>query len=189
MKRLRHKHRGEKIRFFHCGEYGETLGRPHYHAIIFGYDFRNKDSYIIGEGSNYQIKGSEELEELWPFGFHAIGDVNFESAAYVARYIVKKITGEKALEHYCDIDKETGEILRERKPEYTTMSRRPGIASDWIKKYHTDVYPSDEVIVRGKEVKPPRYYDRQYELINEEAMKKVRGRRMNISEKIRKQFR
>jgi hypothetical protein len=38
MKRFR-KRFGPGIRFFHCGEYGESLSRPHYHACIFGFDF------------------------------------------------------------------------------------------------------------------------------------------------------
>lgn len=92
-------------------------------------------------------------------GFALIGDVTFQSAAYVARYIMKKITGDAAEKHY--VNRITGEIL---KPEYTTMSRRPGIGSEWIKKYTADVYPGDFVVIRGKKMKPPKFYDRQFEL-------------------------
>lgn len=87
MYRLRKKY-GKGIRFFHCGEYGEKLGRPHYHAILFGLDFADKTKWKMRRG--YQTWRSKSLEKLWPFGHSEIGSVTFESAAYVARYILKK---------------------------------------------------------------------------------------------------
>jgi hypothetical protein len=156
MKRLR-KRFGDGIRFFHCGEYGETYGRPHYHACIFGFDFPDKQLFRIVNG--HRLYTSKALAELWPFGFSTIGDVTFESAAYVARYIMKKITGDNAELHYLKIDDETGECW-DRKPEYTTMSRRPGIGRDWYDKYRDDVYPHDFVVVNGKKTRPPKYYDK-----------------------------
>ena len=41
MKRLR-KRCGSSVRYYYCGEYGENFGRPHYHAILFGFDFKDK---------------------------------------------------------------------------------------------------------------------------------------------------
>ena len=74
-----------------CGEYGDKLGRPHYHAIIFGVTFVDKKLWSIRRGNN--LYRSATLEKLWPYGFSSIGTVNFETAAYVARYVTKKITG------------------------------------------------------------------------------------------------
>ena len=150
------------IRFYHCGEYGEKFKRPHYHACIFNYDFPDKQLFKINNG--FRLYTSKLLQDLWPFGFSTIGDVTFESAAYVARYIMKKKFGKDAWVHYAEIDWNTGEILGQRKPEYTTMSRRPGIGKDWLDKYFADVYPSDFVLVNGKRCKPPRYYDSQFEI-------------------------
>jgi hypothetical protein len=181
MKRLRKKYAPKKIRFFHCGEYGDKMGRPHYHACLFGIDFPDRKCYNLSTGN---VMSSDTLKELWPFGFNVIGDVTFESAAYVARYITKKVTGDDAIWRYTDIDPMTGEILAEYKPEYVTMSRRPGIAKDWLLKYASDVYPSDGVIVRGKEVKPPKYYDSQFEIIAPEVMKKVKALRKNVSKEV-----
>lgn len=147
-----------KIRFFACGEYGERNLRPHYHACLFGFDFMDKELWSETRGNKTYRSGI--LEKLWPFGFALIGDVTFESAAYVARYITKKITGEKASLHYTDLDYDTGEILGERVPEFTTMSRRPGIGKTWYEKYSSDCYPSDFIIINGKKCKPPRYYDK-----------------------------
>ena len=159
MKRLRKKF-GKNIRFFHCGEYGENFGRPHYHACLFNFDFPDKELWRISNGCRLYI--SESLSKLWPYGFVTIGDVTFESAAYVARYILKKVTGDNAENHYQWTDEETGEI-HPRKPEYTTMSRRPGIGKGWFDLYTSDVYPSDFVVINGKKMRPPKYYDKLYE--------------------------
>ena len=161
MKRLR-KRFGAGIRFYACGEYGEKFGRPHYHACIFGFDFPDKKLWKISNGFNLFV--SDALAALWPYGYAVIGDVTFESAAYVARYIMKKITGDRAEAYYSDrVDLRTGEIYN-AKPEFTVMSRRPGIAHDWFVKYGSDVYPHDYVVLRnGKKLPPPRYYDGLFE--------------------------
>lgn len=174
MKRLRKKF-GAGVRFFHCGEYGEKFQRPHYHACLFNIQFKDRYPWKVVNGVTYFR--SPTLEELWPYGQSMTGDVTFESAAYVARYITKKITGDRALHHYNDINTETGEILRERKPEYTTMSRRPGIGKAWLEKYQDDIYPDDFVLMRGKKLKPPKYYDTQFELIYPEDFAKVKYQR------------
>jgi hypothetical protein len=170
MKRLRKK-RGKNIRFFHCGEYGDKNNRPHYHAIIFGWDFPDKTLWQKRDG--IQLYVSEELQELWPYGFSTIGEVTFESAAYVARYVMKKIKGDAAEQHYQVTDPETGEVLP-IKPEYCTMSRKKGIGYTWFEKYKNDVYPNDYVVVNGKEVRPPRYYDSLLEEQELQQIKKVR---------------
>ncbi len=168
-----------KIRFYHCGEYGAEFGRPHYHSLIFGHDFPDKTLWkTVNELPLYR---SATLEDLWTDGFSSIGTVTFESAAYVARYILKKITGECADDHYCEIDPETGEVLSHRRPEYTTMSRRPGIGSAWLDKYLTDVYPSDEVILRGRSLRPPKYYDSRYELLHPKEHLELKARRKRES--------
>ena len=163
MKRLR-KHLGKKIRYYMCGEYGEQFDRPHYHIVLFGHDFEDK-KYFFKSPSGSRVYRSETLEKLWTLGHSSLGDVTFESAAYVARYVMKKITGKQAKDHYGeDINCQTGEIKSKKTPEYNKMSLKPGIGQKWLEKYHTDVYPSDQVIIRNKPTKPPRFYDRKYSL-------------------------
>lgn len=146
MKRLRKSIAPKRVRYYHCGEYGEKNLRPHYHALLFGHDFSDK-KFFSGNGPN-SVYTSTALSQLWPQGFSVIGEVTFESAAYVARYILKKVTGERAPEHY-----------GLRTPEYTTMSRRPGIGKNWYDKFKADVYPHDRIVVRGNPTRPPRFYD------------------------------
>lgn len=172
MKRLRKKY-GSHIRFFHCGEYGDLNKRPHYHAILFGVDFV-EDRKLWSQKDGMKLFTSESLEKLWPYGFCTIGQVTFESCAYVARYIMKKQTGEKAEEHYMRWDPQTGEGTA-ISPEYCTMSRKPGIGKSWIEKYKTDVYPHDYVVINEHKVKPPRFYDQQ---LDDEQLRKVKEQRI-----------
>jgi len=178
MKRLR-KRFGEGIRFFHCGEYGSKYGRPHFHAILFNFDF--SDKYFWEDRKGFKLYRSPILEELWPFGHSSVGSATFESAAYVARYIMKKVTGDAADEHYwTSVDPVTGEVFK-LKPEYTTMSRRPGIGKSWFERFGTDVFPKDEVVVRGKKLRPPKYYDSLYELYDPEDFERIKVRRKQNS--------
>lgn len=177
MKRLRKHFAPRKIRFFHCGEYGEHFGRPHYHAIIFGACFHDLVYFRTDHGNRTYI--SPTLQKLWPYGFSLIGDVTFESCAYVARYITKKITGPDADEHY--LDPTTGEL---RKPEYVTMSRRPGIGRSFLEKYKGDVYNYDRVLIRGHLSRPPKFYDRCLEDLDPDEYSKVTLSRLDRKHKM-----
>lgn len=165
MKRLRKKF-GEGIRYFHCGEYGELLQRPHHHACLFNFDFPDKVLFSVKRGVS--LYRSAILEQLWPFGFCTVGSVTFESAAYVARYVTKKVTGKKSSDYY------QGKV-----PEYVTMSRRPGIAREWFERFKDDVYPSDFVVIRnGIKCRPPRYYDSIYDLYDSDSFATIKKKRM-----------
>jgi hypothetical protein len=159
-KRLRKANPHIKIRYYMAGEYGTNFGRPHFHACIFGYDFHDKKLFSRTSADSL-LYTSSELEKLWPYGYSTIGDVTFESAAYVARYIMQKQTGKVDDAHYTFCDLQTGELVK-LQPEYNKMSLKPGIGADWYKKYKTDVYPHDFVEIRGKKLKPPKYYDKLY---------------------------
>jgi len=151
MKRLRKKIHPQTVRYFHCGEYGKQLQHPHHHACLFGWRPSDLQLWSIRDG--VRLFRSPTLEQVWEFGHSTVGDVTFESAAYVARYVTKKITGDPATAHY-----------QGKKPEYCTMSRRPGIGDGWIQKYKTDVYPDDHVIINGKPIKVPKFYDAKLQL-------------------------
>lgn len=153
MRRLR-KQEGP-TRFYACGEYGDETFRPHYHALLFGRTFDNAGPVTE---NTYR---SHTLEKLWPYGHSSFGNVTLESAAYVARYALKKITGEKAQAWYSRIDHTTGELVQ-CTPEFSRMSLKPGIGKRWFEKYWREVYLGRDAIVRpgGKEIPPPKAYDR-----------------------------
>jgi hypothetical protein len=160
MKRFRKKFKGSTIRFYMAGEYGEKFERPHFHACIFGFNFPDLTLWKRTP-SGALIYRSKFLEDLWPFGYSSVGDVTFESAAYVARYVMKKRTGKGIGDHYETTDMETGEI-KDRVPEFNRMSLKPGIGANWFKRYHTDIYPHDYVVVNGRETRPPKFYDKKF---------------------------
>lgn len=178
MKRVRRKCE-KKISYYHCGEYGERTRRPHYHALLFGLRFNDQQPFTKSADGSV-VYTSAELAELWPGGFSTVGEVTFESAAYVARYVMKKITGKDAHEHYRVLDPETGEV-HQLLPEYTTMSLKPAIGKEWYRQFSSDVFPSDEVIVRGKQLKPPKYYDRLLEAHDISAHAAVKAKRLEAA--------
>lgn len=197
VKRFRERIRPTKVSYFHCAEYGyqyekddhkklypikdslgrDLVGRPHHHALIFGYDFPDK-VYYKDTPAGMPIYRSEILEGLWPFGYSSVGAITFESAAYVARYCVKKLNGERAeakcaqgLRHYERL-LENGEIVT-LEPEYTTMSN--GIGKKWMKLYEQEIIDHDSVVISGKEIQTPRYYLDQ---LPEDEFEKIKCKRI-----------
>lgn len=177
LKRLR-KHCARsfvKIRFYGCGEYGDINKRPHYHFIIFGYDFPDKVVYKQLSHGEY-LYTSKLLDAVWGFGDCKIGSVTFDSAAYVARYCMKKVDGAmQAAGHYEVYDADG--VLHDRLPEFATMSRRPGIASGYYDKFGGEIRVHDTIVVNAKEVPSIRYYDLKFEEIDAKAFKRVKRKR------------
>lgn len=141
-----------KTRYFMCGEYGDKFQRPHYHAILFGQRFPDTKHTKAG--------GSEELERLWGMGFTSVDEANMETAAYIARYQVKKVYGLRASAYYTRVDMRTGEYVRVR-PEYCAMSKGPAIGHEFLTRYWPEIYAARDGVVTkgGATLKAPRYYD------------------------------
>lgn len=174
MKRLRKHIYPTRCRFFACGEYGKgdelnKLGRPHYHALIFGYRF--PDMTVFDSSGQHVLLESKQLQELWPYGYSSIGQVTFESAAYVAQYCTKKINGQMAEEHYQFIDPFTGECF-DLNPEFCCMSRRPGIGKGWLEQFSSDLERNGFVYENGKKCPPPRFYQEYIKEFNPESYEK-----------------
>lgn len=171
MKRLRDRLGYRVVRFYMCGEYGERTGRPHYHALLFGVHFADRVYHKkIGK---HKVYVSHSLDDVWSKGYGLVGGVSFESAAYVARYVLKKITGPLAKQHYSYVHPETGEIIQ-RVPEFVRMSnggrtKSGGIGAGWFARFKDDVYPEGKVVVNGRKVFAPRYYDKLFAELDPEA--------------------
>ena len=202
-KRLRKALSPRKIKIFHCGEYSprrpvhipgssihpDTIPdglRPHYHAVIFNYAFPDKTLWSVRDG--IRIYSSDFLAGVWKKGFCTVGDLTFESAAYVARYTVKKLNGDAAeepdiktgLRPYERVCPVTGEIRTVAK-EYATMSN--GIGKDFYKRFKGDIFPADHVIINGFEARPPRYYDDMYDAEEPGIMEDIKDRRIEDMQK------
>lgn len=155
MKRLRRHFNGREIRFFVCGEYGEGLKRPHYHACLFNVDFPDKRrTSLLGKRSGWR---SELLTRLWGHGHTHLGDLNVRSAGYAARYVLKKVCGRDAEAHYCSVDSDG--VVTALQPEFARMSLRPGIGARWFDRFSGDL-SRDFVVHDGARYSLPRYYDK-----------------------------
>lgn len=162
-------------RFFMSGEYGDSYGRPHFHAVLFNCILDDvKPLRKSSDGS--ALYSSELLSEIWSHGFVSLGAVTLHSAGYVARYALKKITGPAAGDIYNWRDPETGEIF-EREPPFSHSSLKPGIGYDWFMRYVDDVFPCDFIVFEGKKFRVPRYYLKLYERLDELKADQVKRER------------
>ena len=186
------------LRYYAAGEYGEKSSRPHYHAILYncpldklktykkkGHKPLNTSKILSKAWSEYVPPKKGEKEPTFKsMGFTSWGEVTFNSAAYVANYVQKKINGKQKDQHYkrhYDVNK-NGEFIMHSKgkqtlqlqQEFALMSRKPGIASDWLTLHKNDVYPSDFITMNGIKMKPPKSYDRIYERTHKQEMEIIK---------------
>lgn len=174
LKRLR-KQTGP-FRYYAVGEYGESTLRPHFHLLLFGY--YPSDQRKIGK----DLYSSPSMEKTWGKGNVSHGQVTRQSAAYCTAYAMKKITGARAEEHYRRVDERTGEIVQ-CEPEMAHMSLNPAIGRKWIEKHWKDVYVArDAVVIDGKELPTPRYYDKILEDIDANLLEDKKFDRFKFAE-------
>lgn len=168
LKRLRHNIYREsktKIRYYMAAEYGQpsdeeknlglsNVGRPHYHYLIYGW--KPDDLTLINSGKKGNpYYSSEKVLKAWQNkGFVVIGNVTPDSAAYVAGYCTKKITGTDAEDHYSRVHPDTGERFQVE-PEFQRCSQ--GIGGKWVEKYFQDMQKGF-ITFNGKIYGIPRYY-------------------------------
>lgn len=164
MKKLRKKF-GSSIRFFAVGEYGSPNGshpyHPHYHLLLFNFSFTDLQKLKHDQNDNI-LYTSPTLSKLWKYGFSTVGEVNATTAGYCAGYNMKKINGDMAVEHYTRVHPLTGKVVNVL-PEFSTQSRMPGIGYTWFQKFKNDCFPSDFIVIDGKEYPIPKYYLRLLE--------------------------
>ena len=157
IKRLRKRFQTKKIRYYLCGEYGsdDNTKRPHYHLVLFGIDF-HEDRKLHHIKNGFMYYTSDEVKKLWTdpkdknadtnsYGIHIITDVSFDTCAYVARYVTKKMRGEDA-----DVYDLYGIPC-----EFSLMSRRPGIGRLYFDEHKEDIYEYDEIYMNGQKYRPP----------------------------------
>lgn len=174
------------IRFFACGEYGEETRRPHYHAILY-----NVPDSLVGKTHKWvdstpeaPLWTSETLSYFWPYGYTVFGDVNWQTCAYVARYIVDKQLGIsrkeqiKAQKQFTDVPWQD---------EFVRMSRRPGIGRAYYDEHKDVIYETDELFVNIKgqtqPVRPAKYYDRLYDVDHHLALRRHKLARSQQAQK------
>lgn len=160
MKRLRKHCEPKQIRYLMCGEYGTKNHRPHYHALIFGYQFPDLTIYKMTKDGNV-LYNSKILHKLWGKGFSPIGNVTIQSAQYVAKYI------NKAPDHLPDLE-----------PPYNNSSRRPGLGIKFLEKNYQHIYQHDFLMLEKRKYKPPRAYDKWLEANHPDLYREIKHARL-----------
>lgn len=173
------------IRYFACGEYGPNKMRPHYHALLFGVDFMDKEYWKEGsDGDSVYI--SKTLEKLWGKGFCTCGSITGRSAGYVARYVGKKFDGKKDPDVYKrETHDETREPFYYISKEFGLMSKKPGIGKPWFDKYANDCR-KDFLMIEGNKVAIPKYYKTLMEEYDKEVEKKNKRERKRKRKELEK---
>lgn len=144
------------IRTYECGEYGSRTFRPHFHIICFNLPINDKEYFFTNELGDVVYK-SPLIEDLWSFGKISIGELNYKTASYTARYVMKKQKGYDA-----QIYEDLGIT-----PPFVTMSLRPGIGADYCELNMDTIYSNDKLYLpMGRVVTPSRYFDKKFALKN-----------------------
>lgn len=173
-----HENEHTNIRFFSCGEYGEKYKRPHYHLILFNLPIKPEDIKVwknTKDGNT--LYKCPKIEQIWKKGAVVLANVNWSTCAYVARYVTKKITGEIKEDHYAS---------KGQTQEFVRMSRKPGIGRNFYEQNKEKIYQNDEIIMKTVKgnigaIKPPKYYDKIYDIDYPEDMEKIKERRKNAA--------
>lgn len=159
------------IRFYACGEYGSLNQRPHYHLIVFNLPVMDKEFGFTNKKGSINYK-SETIQKIWNKGLTSLCPVTWETCAYTARYMMKKIKGKETT----DILKESGFIQ-----EFVRMSRNGGIGKDYYLENKEKIYQNDEIFIRKsnglEKIKPSRYYDKLFDIENPERMSEIKEER------------
>lgn len=208
------KRYGIKIRYFGCGEYGSNGDRPHYHIIIFGYNFPDKKQVGTSK-KGVPIYVSDELSDMWKYGISTIQDCNFRACMYTAKYCLKKIKSNDDIVEY--------EQYYGREPEFLVMSKgncqsnrcpyiddivknckgmkslrdlnnpyckscdktRGGIGYDWFLKYYRDVLKIGYMTVDGVKYPIPKYYLELLKLTDSEMYDKYKLSSLERNEELK----
>lgn len=182
MKRLRKNYRYDnKIRFFLAGEYGSQTARPHYHVILFG--LKLNDLVLYKKDRGYCYWTSKFIEEAWQHkGYCVVAPVTWETCAYTARYIMKKQNGEASKKY-----DELGII-----PEFTLMSRKPGISFECFEDNKESYLKFGEVNIStedgGRSIKNIKYWNKHLEIEypdDVKLMKEKCKKKMEVIQKIK----
>lgn len=118
LKRLRRAVEPTRIRYFGVGEYGDVSQRPHYHLALFGYGGCESGRTRHNSRRPTCCGVCDTIRDTWGRGNVYVGDLETQSAQYIAGYVVKKLTNPK------------DERLKGREPEFGLMSRHPAIGTD-----------------------------------------------------------
>lgn len=163
------------FRYFHSGEYGSAkhTRRPHFHAAIFGHDFRH-DREHRATRKGFPVYSSPTLNDSWSFGLTELGSLTPASARYIAKYVTKRLNGKATDSHYERVDPSTGEVHQVIR-EYATMSRMPGIGFGYYEQFREELARDGVCRMPDATIRPiPTYYENLLKRDDPEAYARLR---------------
>lgn len=176
------------VRVFYCGEYGDMTDRAHYHLILLNmpdlsvyFRFLKKSGDLIHYTSDFIGDCWTEPYSKLSYGFHSICDVSYDTCAYTAKYVLKKQKGE-SIKNFNAFD---DSVFPKRVQPFCHMSNRPGIAREYYEAHKDEIYAYDSIVYtsdfKAYSSKPPRYFDKLYDLDNPEALEEIKKDRIQSS--------
>lgn len=153
------EYKGKKkndLMYYAGGEYGGKTHRPHYHAIVYGLNIKKEElkEYKRARGKVYYT--CDWLTKIWGKGYVIIGQAEWQSMAYTARYCTKKAYGKNAKEYYKALAVQ---------PEESRMSKEPAIGLRYYEEHKDEIYQKDKITLKnGRSCKPPTYFDKLFDL-------------------------
>lgn len=177
MKRLRKYFNDIRIRFYLAGEYGPSTLRPHYHCILFGISLDDiGDCTPFGRNElNQQYYISERIRRIWKKGNVLLSDVSWNTCAYVARYVTKKLNGVMEDQY----------AARNVIKEFSVMSRKPGIGAEYLEN-HPDCLDYQSINLSTPEgalkIRIPKYYLQKVKLTDKELYDKIVAERKKFAD-------
>lgn len=154
-----------KIKTFGCAEYGPKLSRPHYHLVVFGFQFSDLSHPRLRSNEFSKKKWftyrSKRCAKLWGKGFVEIGNVEPAAAEYVCGYTTKKIRGVDKESHY-----------KGKRPEQV-VCRSHGIGLRYVQQYKDFLLRNGLVSFRKSKIPLPRKYKKALKKMDEKAYLKA----------------
>lgn len=170
---MKRKYGVDGIRFMLAGEYGTEDERPHIHVILFNCPLPPETFKVHRvDWKKQTIYRNQIIEKTWTHGYSEIAEANWNTIAYVARYITKKQNGPQSEEEYA----KKGQIK-----EFFITSRNPGIGKKYYDLHKDEIYKYDKVLIKNNKgsywIKPPTYYDHFYEKEHPEEFEELKRKR------------
>ena len=158
-----------------AGEYGENGSRPHFHVILYNCPLPSETFYDSRvDWKNDVYWKSDIIDRAWGKGIAEIGEANWNTIGYTARYITKKINGEESEYFYAA----KGQIR-----EFMRTSLRPAIGREYWEKNKIKIYDQDKVMIVNKSgvhwQTPPKYYDRLFKEEDPSRWEEIQARRID----------
>ena len=157
------------MKIMYCGELGSRTLRPHYHGIYCGLKIPDLQYYKTTFNGDI-LYNSPMINKIWKKGHVVIGQADWQSAAYVARYVMKKHKG-KDKDFYW---------LNCMQPEFCQCSTHLG--KEYYELNKDKIFESDKIILPDKQkgfrqITPPKTFSSWFEAESPEDFERIKSKR------------